>query len=315
MNLTVYVCFRPFRGGWEPKNRTVLNGLAMQSDSGGPKVKFLCWDDEVETLRWAEANGYGAVIVPWAEHYLFPGPLRSFKAMFEAALEDCETGNFAYMNGDIVLGPGLLDWALERMEPRTLFSLPRHNWDWSGPVDSPARYAEALSEARPEPWTALDLFLFRTADGRRDMCPVPPFLLTAGSMDSWIVARAGAAGWRRRLIDPARFSMLHIEHPVSHPLKEGAAPDKLPRWAFNCGVYAQAVQDMPEDCRRDTTLWCFEGAEAFDRQAVSFACGLSAPAGPGDAPPEGADGTAGGAGASETAPADRIGFSDSEAAA
>ena len=264
--ITVYIAFRPFEGEWIERNRTVLNALAWQNIPA-LTVKFACWDDERPTLGYAEAHGHEVVVVPWTTHYLFPGRLRSFKLMLEACLNDCGTELFVYMNGDIVLGPGVLEWASKHAGSRTLLSLPRHNWRFEAEIAGPQSYERAVSKSEPEPWTALDLFVMPTSDARDELVPVPPFILTAGSMDSWLVAKTGSLAWRRCMIPPDRFSMLHIEHPVSHPLKPDAGPDKLPRWAFNCGVYAQAVAEMPAHVTGDTTLKCFEkltGAESYN---------------------------------------------------
>jgi len=57
--------------------------------------------------------------------------------------------------------------------------------------------------------------------------------------------------------------MLHIEHDFSHPLKAGASADKLAKWAFNCGVYASATQNISYDILSDSSLACFEGAKRY----------------------------------------------------
>ena len=121
----------------------------------------------------------------------------------------------------------------------------------------------ALKESRPEEWTAIDLFAFRATEARRDFIPFPPFLLTAGSMDSYIVVKAGDLGWERVLIPPEDYHMLHIEHEYSHPLKPGARPEKVAKWAFNCGVYAMATQNISGNILSDTSLACFEGAKRY----------------------------------------------------
>ncbi|CCH49298.1 hypothetical protein [Pseudodesulfovibrio piezophilus] len=263
-SITVYVGFRPFAGEWLERNQTVLNALAWQG-LDGLKVKFACWDDETATLDHAERHGYGTVITPWVHHYLFTGPQRSFKALFEACLTDCDTDLFIYINGDIILQPGILNWLAHHAEPASLYSMPRHNWEYTGLLDTPDQFETALAEAVPEEWTALDLFAMHTEEARQAFIPFPPFLLTAGSMDSWLVVRAGAAGWRRILIPPQTFHMLHIEHDFSHPLKPGASADKYAKWAFNCGIYAQATLDLPQAIRADSTLQVFEGAAEYAR--------------------------------------------------
>jgi hypothetical protein len=261
-DITVYVGLRPFEGEWIEKNEAVLAGLAWQGVEG-LKVKFVCWPSESSTAVYAAGHGYEALVVPWYRQYLFPGPQRSFKAMFETALMDCDTEIFVYINGDIVLGPGVLGWIQEHVEHSTLYSLPRHNWDYDGPLRSPADFERALERAVPEEWTAVDLFALRATEGRQQLIPLPPFLLTAGSMDSWLVARTGELGWRRVLVPPDSFRMLHVEHPFSHPLKPGAAPEKVAKWAFNCGIYETATQGMDVRWRMDTSLAVFEGAERY----------------------------------------------------
>ncbi len=261
-DITVYVSFRSFKDDWIEKNETVLNGIKWQNVDG-LKVKFVCWPDEVETIEYAGKNGYECVVVPWYRHYLFPGPLKSFKNMFETILLDCDTEIFVYINGDIVLGPGILKWIQENIEMNTLYSLPRHNWEFTNKLESPEDFKDALEKAVPEEWTAIDLFAFRSTDGRKDLIPFPPFLLTAGSMDSYIVVKTGALGWKRVLIPPEDFHMLHIEHEYSHPLKPGASPEKAIKWAFNCGVYAAATQGFDINLLSDTSLECFKGAERY----------------------------------------------------
>ena len=261
-SITVYVGFRPFEGEWIERNQAVLNGLLWQGIDG-LQIKFVCWPSETSTIEYAESVGCGAVVVPWVSHYLFTGPQRSFKAMIEACLADCDTDIFVYINGDIVLGPGIMAWLQDNAAPSTLYSLPRHNWDFSGSLDHPEQFEQTLTEAVPEEWTALDLFAMHADEARRQMLPFPPFMLTAGSMDSWIVVQAGALGWERALIPPDRYHMLHIEHDFSHPLKPGASADKYAKWAFNCGVYAQATQNIDKAMRADSTLAVFTGAEEF----------------------------------------------------
>ncbi len=240
-DITVYVGFRPFKGEWIERNETVLNALKWQAVDG-LKIKFVCWPDEHETAVYAARNGFDCAVVPWYRQYLFQGPQRSFKMMFESILMDCDTEIFVYINGDIVLGGGVLSWLQQNIEMNTLYSMPRHNWAYSMPLSTPADFEKAMKEAVPEEWTALDLFAMRATDGRKHFIPVPPFLLTAGSMDSWIVVHAGHIGWRRVLIPPDCFYMLHIEHDFSHPLKPGASPDRMVKWAFNCGVYETATE-------------------------------------------------------------------------
>ncbi|MBW1699172.1 MAG: hypothetical protein JRH18_15535 [Deltaproteobacteria bacterium] len=261
-DLTVYVGFRPFRNKWVERNETVLNALKWQ-DVEGLKIKFICWPDEHETAAYASENGYACVVVPWYRQYLFPGPQRSFKNMFETILMDCDTEIFVYINGDIVLGPGVLAWIQQNIEMNTLYSLPRHNWQFSGPLHTLDDFTTALSAAIPEEWTAVDLFAMRATDGRKHFIPAPPFLLTAGSMDSWIVAHAGHLGWRRILIPPDQFHMLHIEHGFSHPLKGISSPEKLAKWAFNCGIYETATMLIPTAIKTDTSLEVFEGTERY----------------------------------------------------
>ncbi len=261
-DITVYVGFRPFEGDWIEKNETVLNGLKWQNVEG-LKVKFVCWPDEAATAGYAAKNGYQCAVIPWFRQYMFPGPLRSFKLMFETIMMDCDTEIFIYINGDIVLGPGILEWIQGNVEYETLYSLPRHDWQYSGPLNTPKDFNKALDVSVPEEWTALDIFAMRATEGRKHLLPMPPFLLTAGSMDSWLVVRTGDIGWRRVLIPPDQHSMLHIEHEFSHPLKPGASTDKVAKWAFNCGVYATATQNISYSIKADTSLQCFEGAERY----------------------------------------------------
>jgi len=261
-DITVYICFRPFKGKWIEKNETVLNGLKWQNVEG-LKIKFVCWPDEIETIEYAKKNNYDCVVVPWYRHYLFPGPLKSFKNMFETILMDCDTEIFVYINGDIILGPGILKWIQDNIEMNTLHSLPRHNWNFTKKLETIEDFKSALNESVPEEWTALDLFAFRATEGRKNLIPFPPFLLTAGSMDSYMVVKAGSLGWSRILIPPDSFHMLHIEHEYSHPLKPGASADKLAKWAFNCGIYASATQNISYDILSDTSLECFKGAERY----------------------------------------------------
>jgi hypothetical protein len=262
-DITAYVGVRPFEGEWVEKQETVLNALKWQ-DTEGVTVKLVFFPDEISTLKYATENGYEGLVVGFWRHYLFPGKIRSFKNMFEAMLMDCETEIFIYINGDIVLGPGILRWLQENsLERDVLFSLPRHNWNYNGPLHNPDDYHKALSESIPEEWTAVDFYALRATEGRRDLIPFPPFILTAGSMDSYIVTKAADLGWDRVLIPPEQFSMLHIEHPFSHPLKPGASPDKVAKWAFNCGVYAQATAGYSEAIKQDTSLKCFRGAERY----------------------------------------------------
>jgi hypothetical protein len=184
--------------------------------------------------------------------------------MFEAMLMDCETEIFIYINGDIVLGPGILRWIQENaIDRNVLFSLPRHNWKWTGPLSCVDDYMKALEESVPEEWTAVDFYALRATEGRQQLIPFPPFILTAGSMDSYIVAKTGKLGWDRILVPPEQFSMLHIEHPYSHPLKPGASPAKVAKWAFNCGVYEQATANFAPAIKQDTSLKCFRGAERY----------------------------------------------------
>jgi len=49
-DITVYICFRPFKNEWIEKNETVLNGLKWQNIEG-LKIKFACWPDEIETIE------------------------------------------------------------------------------------------------------------------------------------------------------------------------------------------------------------------------------------------------------------------------
>lgn len=261
-DITVYVGFRPFKGEWIERNETTLRALHWQ-EMRGLKIKFVCWPDEHETAAYAVQHGYDCVVVPWYRQYLFPGPQRSFKSMFETILMDCDTEIFVYINGDIVLGPNLLGWVQQNIEMNTLYSLPRHNWKFSGPLQTSADFETALKESIPEEWTALDLFAMRATDGRKNFIPVPPFLLTAGSMDSWLVVQAGHLGWRRILIPPDQFRMLHIEHDFSHPLKPGASPEKMTKWAFNCGVYETATAAVRSDLKLDAALTVFEGADRY----------------------------------------------------
>lgn len=256
--MTVYICLRPFEGEWKERNETVLRALAWQNVPG-LKIVLVHWPDEASTIDYAREHGMSTLEVPFFSHYMFPKPVPSFKLMFEHALEQCDTDLFVYMNGDIVLGPGILEWLQAHASTDTMYSLPRHNWHYSGPLNSVEEFENA--DVSAEPWTALDLFCMNTADARRDIAPLPPFIMTAGSMDSWLVARAGDAGWNRCLLPVDRFRMLHIEHPASHPFKPGQDPERRTRWAFNCGVYAQAVSAMPETVRKDTSLACFSGAE------------------------------------------------------
>ena len=262
-DMTVYVGVRPFEGEWIEKQQTVLNALNWQ-DVEGLTIKLVFWPDEISTLRYATDNGYEGLVIGGWRHYLFPGMIRSFKLMFETMLMDCETEIFIYINGDIVLGPGVLHWIQENtIERRTLMSLPRHNWTWTGPLEAPEDYEKAISESVPEEWTAIDLYALRATEGRQELIPFPPFILTAGSMDSYIVTKTGQLGWDRVLIPPEQFTMLHIEHPFSHPLKPGASPEKTAKWSFNCGVYAKATSNFYPDVMRDASLKCFRGAERF----------------------------------------------------
>jgi hypothetical protein len=240
----------------------MLNALKWQRVDG-LKIKFICWPDEHETATYAAQHGYDCVVVPWYRQYLFPGPQRSFKNMFETILMDCDTEIFIYINGDIVLGPGVLSWLQQNIEMNTLYSLPRHNWKYSRALNTHADFETALKKAIPEEWTALDLFAMRATDGRKHFIPVPTFLLTAGSMDSWIVVHAGHLVWRRILIPPDQFHMLHIEHDFSHPLKGGSSPEKLSKWAFNCGVYEAATSSIATNVKMDTSLGVFEGSERY----------------------------------------------------
>jgi hypothetical protein len=82
-------------------------------------------------------------------------------------------------------------------------------------------------------------------------------------MDSWIVVHAGHLVWRRILIPPDQFHMLHIEHDFSHPLKGGSSPEKLSKWAFNCGVYEAATSSIATNVKMDTSLGVFEGSERY----------------------------------------------------
>jgi len=262
-DITVYVGVRPFEGEWIEKQETVLNALKWQ-DIEGLTVKLVFFPDEISTLRYATDNGYEGLVVGFWRHYLFPGKIRSFKNMFQAMLMDCETEIFIYINGDIVLGPGILRWLQENaLERNMLLSLPRHNWKWTDPLKTPSDYQKALSESVPEEWTAVDFYAMRATEGRQQLLPFPPFILTAGSMDSYIVTKTGHLGWDRVLIPPEQFSMLHIEHPYSHPLKPGASSEKVAKWAFNCGVYAQATADFPPFVVQDASLKCFRGAERY----------------------------------------------------
>lgn len=261
-DITVYVGFRPFEGEWIEKNQAVLNALKWQN-ADGLKVKFVCWPSESSTAQFATEHGYETVVVPWVRHYLFSGPQRSFKAMFETCLMDCDTELFVYINGDIVLGPGVLEWLQHNVEHSTLYSLPRHNWEFSGQLENPQDFKKAFGESIPEEWSALDIFAMRATEARKSFIPFPPFLLTAGSMDSYILVRAGEIGWKRVLIPPDLYHMLHIEHEFSHPLKPGASADKYAKWAFNCGVYELATQELPPSLLQDTSLGCFSGAQRY----------------------------------------------------
>ncbi len=262
-DITVYVGVRPFEGEWIEKQETVLNALKWQ-DAEQVKVKLVFWPDEISTLRYATDNGFEGLVIGGWRHYLFPGMIKSFKLMFETMLMDCDTEIFVYINGDIIMGPGMLRWIQENtMERRTLLSLPRHNWNWNGPLKTHDDYAHALSQSVPEEWTAVDLYAMRATEGRQELIPFPPFILTAGSMDSYIVTKTGALGWDRALIPPEQYSMLHIEHPFSHPLKPGASPDKLAKWAFNCGVYSEATANFPPAITQDTSLKCFRGSDRY----------------------------------------------------
>lgn len=129
-DITIYIGFRPFTGEWVERNETVLNGLKWQ-EVDGVKIKFVCWPSELSTVKYAIENGYDGLVIPWWRHYLFPEPLRSFKVMFESILADCDTEIFVYINGDIVIGPGVLKWIQNNIRKRTLYSLPRHNWNFS----------------------------------------------------------------------------------------------------------------------------------------------------------------------------------------
>ncbi|WP_027178433.1 hypothetical protein [Maridesulfovibrio bastinii] len=261
-DITVYVGFRPFEGEWIEKNTAVLNGLKWQGVEG-LKIKFVCWPSEVSTASYASRHGYETVVVPWVRHYLFSGPQRSFKAMFETCLMDCDTEIFVYINGDIVLGPGILEWIQNNVDHSTLFSLPRHNWEFSRQLESAKDFETAFSESVPEEWTALDIFAMRATEARKNFIPFPPFLLTAGSMDSFILVNAAHMGWKRVLIPPDIYHMLHIEHEFSHPLKPGASPDKYAKWAFNCGVYEMATQKIAPEHLQNATLSSFSGAERY----------------------------------------------------
>ena len=261
-DITVYIGFRPFKGEWQERNQTVLNAIRWQQTEG-LKVKFVCWPDESETATYAADQGYDCVVIPWYRQYLFPGPQKSFKLMFETIMMDCGTEIFVYINGDIVLGPGILAWLQQNIEVNTLYCLPRHNWEFSAPLQNVDDFEAALKEAVPEEWTAIDFFGMRATDARKTFIPVPPFLLTAGSMDSWLAAKAGQEGWSRVLIPPDIFYMLHIEHDFSHPLKPGASPEKITKWAFNCGVYETATATFAHSFRTDTSLAVFRGAERY----------------------------------------------------
>jgi hypothetical protein len=262
-DITVYVGVRPFEGEWIEKQETVLNALKWQNVEG-LSVKLVFFPDELSTLRYATDHGYEGLVVGFWRHYLFPGKLRSFKNMFEAMLMDCETEIFIYINGDIILGPGILRWIQENaLERNMLLSLPRHNWNWSGSLTSTEDYKKALSESIPEEWTAVDFYALRATEGRQQLIPFPPFILTAGSMDSYIVTKTGQLGWDRVLIPPEQFSMLHIEHPYSHPLKPGASPEKVAKWSFNCGVYAEATKDFLPSITQDASLKCFRGSDRY----------------------------------------------------
>jgi hypothetical protein len=261
-DVTVYVGFRPFKDEWVERNEAVLAGLRWQNIEG-KKIKVVCWPSESETAEYASTHGFESVVIPWYRQYLFPGPQRSFKNMFETILMDCDTEIFVYINGDVILGPGILSWLQNHVEYETLYSLPRHNWEYRGPLETERDFQKALSQSVPEEWTALDLFAFRATEGRKHLIPTPPFLLTAGSMDSWLVVKAGELGWRRVLIPPDNYYMLHIEHEYSHPLKRGASPEKAAKWAFNCGVYSTATESTQYQVKADTSLQCFEGAERY----------------------------------------------------
>ncbi|MDJ0814947.1 MAG: hypothetical protein QNJ58_02045 [Desulfobacterales bacterium] len=262
-DITVYVGVRPFEGEWIERQETVLNAIKWQ-DVEEVTVKLVFFPDEISTLKYATDNGYEGLVIGFWRHYLFPGKIRSFKSMFEAMLMDCETEIFLYINGDIILGPGILKWIQENaLDRNLLMSLPRHNWNWTGPLKTIEDYEDAKAAAIPEEWTAVDLYVLRATEGRQQLIPFPPFILTAGSMDSYIVTKTGHLGWDRVLIPPEQFSMLHIEHSFSHPLKPGASQGKLAKWAFNCGVYAQATSDFPPSITQDASLKCFRGSERY----------------------------------------------------
>ena len=108
-DITVYVGVRPFEGEWIERQEAVLNALKWQ-EVDGLTVKLVFFPDELSSLKYATDHGYEGLVVGFWRHYLFPGRLRSFKNMFEAMLMDCETEIFIYINGDIILGPGILRW-------------------------------------------------------------------------------------------------------------------------------------------------------------------------------------------------------------
>ena len=258
--LTVYIGIRPFKNRWKKLNFSVLNAIKWQGIDD-LKVKLVCWADEQSTMTFAQKNGYESLLIPWYTQYLFDGYQKSFMTMMETILLDCETELLVYINGDIVLGPGIFQWLVKNAASRTLYSLPRHGWHPKGVLNNQEAFYFALQEAVPEEWTAVDLFAFSAQDGRNDFSSMPPFLLTAGSMDSWLLLRASELGWRRVMLPPDQYHMLHIEHPYSHPLKPGASADRLPRWAFNAGVYAQALEEMNITGDTDTSMSFFDNAQ------------------------------------------------------
>ncbi len=257
-SITVNVVTRPFGGEWTDKNITVLNAIARQSASG-VKVRLVCWPNEQETIEFAERNGYEYHVGTYFESWLFDKPLCSFGGMFSSLLAECDTDLFVYINGDIILGPGLLEWLQNHAQRNTLYSIPRHNWDFEGVFDSDAEYARAMEKARPEAWTALDLFAFYAEDGRNIFNPVPPFVLPASGSDSWLVARSGEAGWERRLINPVENSILHIEHQPINLAKAGAKSSAQRVVPFNMGIYTAIIQQMPAEVLKDTSLKVFAG--------------------------------------------------------
>lgn len=262
-SITVNIVTRPFGGEWTERNKTVLSAVARQAASN-VKVRLVCWPHEQETIEFARRNGYECYVGSYFESWLFDKPLCSFGTMFSSLLEECDTDLFVYINGDIILGPGLLEWLQRNAQRNTLYSIPRHNWDFEGYFDSDEEYVKAKAKARPEAWTALDLFAFYTADGREVFDPVPPFVLPASGSDSWLVARAGEVGWDRRLINSVDNSILHIEHQPINLAKAGAKSSSQRVVPFNMGIYTAVIQQMPDEVLKDTSLKVFSGRKGIE---------------------------------------------------